>query len=229
MFSIGLILGTYIAMRRAKGEGLNPNIILDTAVVSVIVGVVGARILYVLEHWADFSSSPLSIVMVNKGGLVAYGGLLIGVPTGIWYVRSKGLSVWKAADICGPSIPLVESISRIGCFLAGCCYGRPWEKGVVFPALGDGIPRIPTQLISSAVLFLIFLSLVYYSRARHGTGQVFWMTGILYSIYRFLIDFLRENDSFLLRPLTTAQFISILVIGLSVYMFLWMGKRGRAL
>lgn len=225
MFSIGLILGTYVAMRRARSEGINPNIVLDTAVVSVIVGLIGARALYILEHWKDFSSSPMDIVMLNKGGLVAYGGLLVGVPTGIWYVRSRGFSVWKVADICGPSIPLVESISRIGCFLAGCCYGKAWEHGIVIPSLGDGIPRIPTQLISSLILFLIFLGLILTSGRWHGIGQTFWFTGIIYSIYRFLIDFLRENDSFIIGPLTTAQGLSLIVLGLSIYLFIWMGRR----
>jgi phosphatidylglycerol:prolipoprotein diacylglycerol transferase len=169
--------------------------------------------------------------------LTYYGGFLLVVPTGIWFLRRYDLPAWKVADLAGFCIPLGIGFGRLGCFFAGCCFGDvcdfPWA--VSFPAgspaagvhldaqwIGAGDPSLPVhpaQLYS--VLFNWGIAAFMYWWYRHKRafdGEVFWLFAILYALFRFLVEILRADERGGYFGASTSQIIGVLLVGLSLYM-----------
>jgi len=237
MLALSAMLGIFIAARRAKKSGENPAYVLDLALVVIVSGIIGARLFYILFEMrlSEVIDNPLTIVAFHQGGLVFYGALALGIPAGIYYLRRKQLNLWKFADIAVPSIALGIAFTRIGCFLNGCCFGKPAPAGfpcaVTFPVdsiphihYGGSFPLLPTQIISSlnALILFVVLSLIF-SR-RKFDGQVFWIFGALYSITRFLIEFLRGDNPYLFDIITPSQLLSLVLLPLSIYMLIRLKK-----
>jgi len=229
MIGIGFLLSMYLASRRARKEGINPDRILDMGVYLLLSAIVGSRILYVLTSWQEFSRNPLDVFAIWKGGLVFYGGLIAAVPTGIWYIRKHNLPVWKSADIMAPSIALGHAFGRLGCFFAGCCYGAPCSTslGITFHDTHSLAPLnvalYPTQLMESGGEFVNFIILSLLWRHRKHDGQLFWLYPLLYSVLRFSIEFFRGDavrGVYFGGMISTSQIISIVMALVSVAM-LW--------
>lgn len=131
-----------------------------------------------------------------------YGGVLAAIVGGIAFIRSQGLSVWLVCDIVAPAMALGEGITRLGCFLNGCCFGTPtalpWAvtfprdsfSALVFP----GCPLHPSQLYSAGAAFAIFFVLLRLGRRIRFEGQLFWSCILLLSCARFAIDFTRYYE-----------------------------------
>ena len=121
--AVGFITAAWLAARQAASEGLSPEGILDIALVCIISGIIGARLLHVLLNLPYYMHSPAEILMLNRGGLAFQGGFFAAIAAGVLYAKRAGLSFLRAADIMAPYIALGQAIGRIGCFLNGCCYG----------------------------------------------------------------------------------------------------------
>ena len=157
-------------------------------------------------------------------GFVVYGGIIVGVLAAILYCRQKKLVFLDYFDLLVPSIAVAQGFGRIGCFLAGCCYGRETDSflGVVFPEHSmapSGVKLLPTQLFSSAGDFLIMVILLLYSRKKRERGRTGALYMILYGIGRFLIEFLRADDRGTVGSLSTSQFISIGIVAVGLILF----------
>lgn len=234
MIGIGFLLGIFLASRRAKKEGINPDRILDMGVYLLLAAIVGSRLFYVLLNLREFSANPFDAFAIWKGGLVFYGGLLAAVPVGIWYVKKHSLPVWKSADIFAPYIALGHAFGRLGCFFAGCCYGAPCD-GPICITFSDphslaplGTPLYPTQLMEAGGELLNFAILTLVWRKRRFDGQVFWLYPVLYSVLRFGVEFLRGDTArgvFFGGALSTSQIASILILGFSVFMLIKLKQR----
>ena len=234
MIGIGFLLAMYVASRRAKKEGLDPDRIMDMGVYILLAAIIGSRILYVLTTLQDFSANPLDVFAIWKGGLVFYGGLLAAVPIGIWYVRKHAMPVWKTADVVAPSIALGHAFGRLGCFFAGCCYGAPCS-GPVCITFSDahslaplGVPLFPTQLMESGGEFLIFGVLMVLWQHRKFDGQLFWFYPLFYSVLRFSIEFFRGDavrGLYFGGVVSTSQIIAVLMFGLSLVMLWVLGRK----
>jgi len=236
MIGIGFLLFMYLASRRARKEGVDPDRILDLGVYLLLAAIVGSRILYVLTTLQEFTAHPLDVFAIWKGGLVFYGGLLAAVPVGIWYVRKHNMPVWKTADILAPYIALGHAFGRLGCFFAGCCYGSlcsgPFcltyhDSHSIAPL---GVPLFPTQLMESGGEFLIFGALILLRRSKKPDGQLFWFYPLFYSVLRFIIEFFRGDS---IRGLyfggivSTSQIIAVFLFGFSIFMLWRLGKTTR--
>ena len=165
MIGIGFILCLFLGSRRANKHGLSSDAIWDIAMYGIVFGFLGAKLLYVLVEFKAFMANPLSVL--GSEGFVVYGGIIAGVLSAIVYCRKKKLVFLEYFDLAVPSIALAQGFGRIGCFLAGCCYGRKTDSwiGVVFPAGGQapvGVKLLPTQLFSSAGDFLLVIILILY-------------------------------------------------------------------
>jgi phosphatidylglycerol:prolipoprotein diacylglycerol transferase len=114
MVGIGFLLVIFLASRRARKEGIDPDRIMDMGVYLMLAAIVGSRILYVLTNLHEFTANPFNVFAIWKGGLVFYGGLLAAIPVGFWYVRKHKLPVWKTADIMAPFIALGHAFGRLG-------------------------------------------------------------------------------------------------------------------
>lgn len=231
MIAIGILCCIAMAMYRAKKYSLDAEAILDIAIWGVLAGFVGAKLLYVVVEFESFTKNPMSLL--GSEGFVVYGGIIAGVLAAVVYCRKKNLAFMEYFDLAVPSISLAQGFGRIGCFLAGCCYGRETESflGVTFPAdsmAPSGVKLLPTQLFSSAGDFLIMGVLLLYYKKNTRTGNVGAMYLLLYGIGRFLIEFLRADDRGGFAGLSTSQIISIIMVVLSAVLFVCNKRREAA-
>ncbi|MCC8140940.1 MAG: prolipoprotein diacylglyceryl transferase [Lachnospiraceae bacterium] len=231
LIAVGIILGVALAIARAKKLGLVGEEALNIAIIIVIFGFVGAKILFVLENFREFLEHPWSVL--GSSGFVVYGGLVIGLFCVFVYCRwIRKIPFLRYVDLFFPFVALAQAFGRLGCFMAGCCYGKETTAwwGVVFPEgsfAPAGVPLIPTQLISATGDFVIFLVLFFYSRkAAKKVGDVAALYMLLYGIGRFFVEFLRQNEQGGIGPITTAQCFSFVFIGASVILFILNRKAG---
>lgn len=210
MLSLAVILGVIGARRLAIRAKIEPDRILDLTIWVVVAGLLGARLFYALFYEPEyFAAHPLAIFNLTQPGLVFYGGLIGGIAAGGWYVYRRELSFWNLADVVAPFLALGYGIVRIGCFLNGCCYGKPTAAswGVVFPGL-SAVSRHPTQLYSSGLALVVFTAVLWLFFHRRFTGQVFLTYLMLYAVSRGLVEIFREN-LLVWGPVTIAQAVSI--------------------
>ncbi|MFC1590236.1 prolipoprotein diacylglyceryl transferase [Candidatus Omnitrophota bacterium] len=226
MVALGFGLAAYLAARRSRAFGISANDAIDLLICILVAGIAGARLTYVLLHLDHYRAFPMEIFLINRGGLAFYGGLVFGVLGALICIKKKRLPVWKTADLLAPFVALAHALGRIGCLLNGCCVGRQAPAGffaaVSFP--GDPLMRHPTQAYSAAALFFIFIFLWKRQDKRSFDGEVFFLYCMSYSIYRFAIEFMRDDPSVYLG-LTLSQVLSLAVFSVSFSVFLAVKRR----
>lgn len=155
-----------------------------------------------------------SVFLILFGGSVFYGGLLGGMLAGYLYCKIKQLPVKAFADVMAPAVPLFHLFGRIGCFLSGCCYGVPFEGGLVYHKavvpLANDVPRFPVQLLEAILNGGLFLFLFYLFLKEYAKGKLFAVYLFSYSVLRFGLEFLRGDEyRGFLWGLSTSQWISV--------------------
>ena len=198
---LGFAGGAALAVKTGKDRGFQPRQVMDMAFAMVLWAIVGSRLLYIFMNLSHFRDHPLDALKVWQGGLVFSGGLLAVALAMAWYLRRRRLSFWAAGDLWAPALALGEAVGRIGCFMAGCCFGKPTDLpwGVVFShpqAPGPlNIPLHPTQLYTSLAGFGIFGVLIFLHGRRKFQGQILVWYLILHSTARLLIERFRADGS----------------------------------
>mgnify|MGYP000925666770 CR=1 FL=1 len=233
MIGIGFILALFLGEYRAKKKGMKEEAIIDLAIIAAVGGFLGAKILYIIVSFKEFLQNPLAVI--GSEGFVVYGGIISGVLCCMLYCKVKKLKFLDYFDIVMPEVALAQAFGRIGCFLAGCCYGRETTSrfGVVFPEGGlapAGVKLIPTQLISSAGDFLIMIVLLLYYRKnkKDGTpGNVGFLYMLLYGVGRFLVEFLRNDNRGGAWMFSTSQWISMVIVAGGIVLYLVNKKRHK--
>jgi phosphatidylglycerol:prolipoprotein diacylglycerol transferase len=228
--AMGFLVGLSFAVRQAKKEGISSQKIIDLGFYILLASIIGSRLFYIFVNPSYYMSNPLDIFKIWEGGLVFYGGVLLVIPTVIWYVRRNNIGLWKTADVFAPSIAIGHAFGRIGCFFAGCCYGRiaeslPWSIIFTNPEClaPTNVPLHPTQLYEAGGEAVNFLILITLRKYKSFNGQIFLAYILIYSVLRFTIEFFRGdvNRGFIIENLSVAQGISLLmflgaVIGLLI-------------
>jgi phosphatidylglycerol:prolipoprotein diacylglycerol transferase len=222
MISIGVLFAFIVAFKRAKSKGLNPDALFSMGIAALIFGFIGAKLLFCIVELDSFIKDPWSVL--SGQGFVVYGGIIFGVLAAFVYCRIKKLSFLEYLDLAIPSVAIAQGFGRIGCFLAGCCYGSQTDSflGVIFQHsqfAPNGVKLIPTQLLSSGGDFLIALVLILYAKKQPKNGRVGALYLVLYSVGRFIIEFFRSDDRGAVGALSTSQFVSIIMLALGVAMF----------
>jgi phosphatidylglycerol:prolipoprotein diacylglycerol transferase len=169
----------------------------------------GARILYVIENTSYYLRNPIEVIMLQRGGLSWFGGLIFGLISGVIYLKKKNLSVYKTFDLIIPFVALGQAIGRIGCLLNGCCFGKLSKFGLYYQV--HKLVLVPTQVYSSLSLIFIFIILRFLQDRPHKEGTIFFVYLILYSLKRFFIEFWRADHEIFFLGLTLFQIISILI------------------
>jgi phosphatidylglycerol---prolipoprotein diacylglyceryl transferase len=231
--ALGMLLALFVASRLAARDGLPRERIYDLGLWTLVSALIGSK---VLMYFLDENVNVFSLDFLRSGG-VFYGGLIGGFLAVVLLVRFYKLSFWKVADALAPGVALGQAFGRQGCFSAGCCWGKPTELpwGVHFTELGHeytGVPIYtadggplhlhPTQLYESFIMLAVFGFLYWLHRRKKFDGQVLIAYGIIYSIVRFSIEFIRDDprgDLFGLTTMTglsTSQLISLLVAAASI-------------
>ena len=231
--ALGMLVALFVASRLAARDGLEKSQIYDLGLWTLVGGLLGSKI---LMYFVEPDVKILSLDFLRSGG-VFYGSLIGGFLTVVFLVRYYKLPLWKTADAFAPALALGQAFGRQGCFAAGCCWGKVTDSviGVHFTDLGHdytGVPvygpdhsdlfLYPTQLIESFTMLAVFGILVWLHRRKKFDGQVLIAYGIVYSIFRFSIEFIRDDprgDLFGITTLTglsTSQIVSLIVAATSI-------------
>ena len=245
VYSYGVLLaaaylaGLQMAVVRARRAGLDPAKVMDFGIYLIIAALVGAKLMLVVVDFSYFRQNPRELMSLARAGGVFYGGLIAAVLVGIWLVRKYQLRIWTMGDLMAPGIALGHVIGRVGCLLAGCCYGRPtsvpWAVTFNDPAaaLNVGtplaIPLHPTQLYDAgAELIILGVLLATERKGRKFEGRTFWAYLLMYAISRFIIEFFRGDDrGMAFNLLSTSQVVSAAIVPLSLLMLWRLRARAR--
>ena len=243
MIAIGVLaaygVGEYRARKYERGEygngtdesgEIKADHVFNFVIWCVVGGFLGAKVLYLITDMKNIWADP-SIVLNFADGWVVYGGIIGGILSAMLYSRIHGLRFLAYFDLLIPSVALAQGFGRIGCFLAGCCYGRETDSpfAIVFHEARyapNGVALVPTQLISSGLDFLNFFVLVWLAKRKKADGQIGALYLVFYSIGRFVLEFYRGD---LIRgsvgALSTSQFISLFTVAAGGFWIFWCGKK----
>lgn len=208
LLAISFLFGIWFASKRAKAEGLDPNVISDVGFWIILSSILGARLYYVFLHFEEFKGNLFNIInpfqdgSVGIGGLVMYGGLIGAIVSGFLFFKLKKLPFLPYADAIAPTLGIGIFFTRIGCFLNGCRYGMPTEHslGVHFPNISPAghyqvqmhaDALFPSQLFLSAGGILLAVIVILASKKIKFQGFQFYLAGAIYSVVRFSVDFTR--------------------------------------
>lgn len=225
MIAIGYMSALIISERRGKKRGMDTDILYGIFWCAIIGGALGSKLLYYIVSIKDILKDP-SILWNFQNGWVVYGGIIGGVLASMVYCRYKNVDFVSYLDLVLPAVAFAQGCGRIGCFFAGCCYGR--ETDSVFHIeywqsdfAPNGVKLVPTQIYSSIGDFAIAFVLMAYAKREPKKGKVAAGYCILYSIGRFVIEMFRNDYRGALGFLSTSQIISIFILVLGIGMFVW--------
>lgn len=220
MVSLGVIAAFICGIICGKDRNFKTDKTIYMILFVFLSGLAGAKILFIILHLNNFTDLHDGIFHITGSGLAWHGGVAGGILFMIYFSRTEKIPFFDVADLsvlCG-ILGLV--FGRIGCFLNGCCYGKPSSLpwAVIFPRAGD-FPRHPTQIYESSLDLVVFLILLYLWKKNRYRGEVFCGFILLYGLVRFTVEFWREHFLPLTLGLTVAQLISIgmMITGLILY------------
>ena len=227
LVATGVLVGLWISVRNSQRQGIDPDKAWNLGILVVLCGIVGAKILYILVDLRYYTSHPgeiLSFSTMQAGGVFS-GGLLAALAAATWYVRKNRMPVLATCDAFAPGLALGHAIGRIGCFAAGCCWGKPTSHfwGVTFTNelanrwVGTPLHQAlePTQLFESAVELANFFILTWLIKRKKFDGQVIGAYLFLYGFARYFLEFLRDDPGrgeVLGGLMTGTQLIAIVLV-----------------
>jgi phosphatidylglycerol:prolipoprotein diacylglycerol transferase len=242
LVATAFVVGLITVVRLSRRQGLDPDKVFNLGVYVALAAVLGAKLLLILTDLGFYFRNPgeiFSLASLQAGG-VFYGGLIGAVALALWYTRRASLPLLRTCDVFAPAVALGHVIGRLGCFSAGCCFGKPTSLpwGVTFtdPYAHEmfgtplGVRLHPTQLYEALAEALIFLLLLARLRKKQFDGQVMALYLAVYGVARFLIEFVRDDPDrgFILGSwMSTSQFIAIIVVALAGAFWIWK-RRGPA-
>jgi phosphatidylglycerol:prolipoprotein diacylglycerol transferase len=227
LVSLGVLVGLLISVRNSEKQGTDPDLAWNFGILVVLAGIIGAKILYIINDWGTYAANPKAIFSLStlQAGGVFSGGLIGAFAAAAWYIRKHHMPALATCDAFAPGLAIGHAIGRVGCFAAGCCYGKPTSHwwGVTFtnPIANQNsdtplnVPLQPTQLFESAVELAIFFILMWMFRRKKFDGQVFGAYLFLYGIARYFLEFIRDDPgrgSVFGGIMTGTQLISICLV-----------------
>ena len=232
MTAIGFILGYITLMKNRKFSGLNEEQPATIMILAVVGGIVGARIFYVIQFWNEiYSKQPFyEVFNIRKGGQVFYGGFILTIILLFIYAKKNKIKLLSLLDIGCPSLAIGHAFGRIGCFLNGCCYGRPTDSifGVIFPKNAEayqkygGAPIHPVQLYEFGMNLVLFLILMITLR-KTKKGQTAAIYLVTYGILRYINEsfFRGDHKEIAEGVLTKAEIVGLIIIPLGLGLFIY--------
>ena len=209
LIAAAMMLGIIISYKRAESYHIAPDRVLDFALITLPVAIIGARVYYVVFNLDYYQRDFYKMINTRDGGLAIHGGIIFGILIGLVLCKLWTIHPWDALDLFAPVIALGQAIGRWGNYFNGEAYGAPttlpWAIEI------NGVMVHPTFLYESIWCFLLFGFLLLISRQRKFSGQIFLLYGMLYSVERFFVEWLR-TDSLLFFGFKTAQILSLVII-----------------
>ena len=224
LISLGMVLAVLITYKRAPRHDIQPDKILDFVLICIPLGIIGARLYYVVFNWSYYAGDFMRIINIRSGGLAIHGGLLFGLGTAvilclIWKIRPMNV-----LDLVIPTVALAQAIGRWGNYFNSEAHGGPTD--LPWAVMIDGVPCHPTFLYESIWCFLLFVFLLWLDNHRKFEGQIFLMYGMLYSVERFFVEALR-TDSLMIGPFKQAQVLSLTLIVICAVVYVILNRRHK--
>jgi phosphatidylglycerol:prolipoprotein diacylglycerol transferase len=229
LVSLGVLLGLWISVRNSQKQGIDPDNAWNLGIIVVMCGIIGSKILYILVDWGEYSAHPGEIFSLNtlQAGGVFSGGLIGAFAAAAWYIRRHHMPALATCDAFAPGLAIGHAIGRVGCFAAGCCFGKPTDHfwGVTFTSpvahelvgtpIGEALQ--PTQLFESAIELANFFLLAWLLKRKKFDGEVIGTYFFLYGIARFFLEYLRgdpgRGDVFGIITGTQLVALCLIVVG----------------
>jgi len=234
MIGIGLVTAVLLFIKRCKNRGYDEDSAFNIAVLCCISGIIGAKVLFLIIELPQVLRDPMAVLKDFGNGFVIYGGIIFGILAAYIFARFKKWSFLNIFDTAVPLISLAQGFGRIGCFFAGCCYGRETDSfiGMEFnnsPFAPHNVHIIPTQLISSIGNFIIFGILLWFdNKKKTRNGQTGALYLVLYSIGRFIIEIFRDDPrGTVFNVLSSSQFICIFMFLAGVAMLYLISRKAK--
>ncbi|RDY28549.1 prolipoprotein diacylglyceryl transferase [Romboutsia weinsteinii] len=224
LMATGMILGTLIALKEAKRVGIEEDDVLNLAIIAIPVGLLGARLYYVLFNWGYYSQNPSQILNFRGGGMAIHGALIAGILTGYIYTKVKKINFFKMADAVMLGMPLAQAIGRWGNYINGEAHGG--QTDLPWGIMVDGAKVHPTFLYESIWNLGIFIFLWLFRKKKQYEGQIIVYYITLYSLGRFFIEGLR-TDSLMIGPLRMAQVISLVGVVGGIVAHIYLSKKNK--
>lgn len=229
MTAVGYVSALLISERRARKRGMDTDVLYGIFWCALIGGTLGSKTLHYITNIGEIIKNP-SILWDFQNGWVVYGGIIGGVLASWAYLHYKKADFVRYLDLVLPAVAFAQGCGRIGCFFAGCCYGKETDSifGIQYWQSNfapNGVKLIPTQIYSSIGDFAIAFLLMAYARREPRKGSVAAGYCILYSIGRFVIEFFRNDERGAIGFLSTSQLISILILALGIGLLVWARKK----
>lgn len=205
LVSLGVLLGLWISVRNSQKQGIDPDNAWNLGIIVVMCGIIGAKILYIINDWSHYAAQPGDIFSLNtlQAGGVFSGGLIGAFAAAAWYIRRHHMPALATCDAFAPGLALGHAVGRVGCFAAGCCYGKPTSHfwGVTFtnPLAGTLVDTPlnqalqPTQLFEAAVELVNFFIVAWMLKRKKFDGQIIGTYFFLYGVARFFLEYLRGD------------------------------------
>jgi len=235
---LAFFFGIWWTGRELAKKGIPKEKIWDLALWIMISSVIGARAVYVWEHWAYFSKNLGEVFAVWHGGLTFYGGVILAIPVAAIFLRRNRWPFWEVTDAMAPSLAIGIAIGRLGCWFNGCCFGKPTSLpwGVVYPPDTEAFLSFEGQHVhpsplyeSFAELALFFVLLFLVKRKAPYPGFTFFFFVFFAGLIRFLNDFTRHyaDTAYILPPLTFNQLIAIALMATATGFIIYFEIRRR--
>ena len=242
LVATGVLAGLWWARKQAPRAGLDPDKIWNMGIYTVLVALLLAKVWLILSDWDYYVANPRDIFSLNtfQSGGTFYGGIVGAILMIVLYSYFQKMSLLPVMDTIVAGLPLGHAIGRLGCFAAGCCYGKPTTVawGVVFtnPAAAQlagtplGVHLHPTQLYEAGAEFLNFLILVWIGKRQRFTGQIIATYFLLYGLERGTIEFFRGDPGRTMMFHDTVSLMQIVSAGLIVTgaLLWWRGLKGKS-
>ena len=224
LMATGMIIGTLLALKEAKRVGIKEDDVLDLAIIAIPIGLLSARLYYVIFNWSFYSQNPSQILNFRGGGMAIHGALIGGILTGYIFTKIKKIDFLKMADAVIIGMPLAQAIGRWGNFINGEAHGGPTD--VPWAIVVNGEKVHPTFLYESIWNLGIFIFLWMFRKKKQYEGQIIVWYVTLYSLGRFFIEGLR-TDSLMIGPLRMAQVISLVGVLGGLIAHIYLSKKNK--
>ena len=236
LLAAAYLAGLQFAVVRARTRGLDRQRVLDLGIWIIVGALAGAKLLLLVTDFRHYTQNPRALLDLVRSAGVFYGGLIAAVAVAFIYMWRHRMPLWTTTDAFAPGIALGHAVGRLGCLMAGCCFGRPtsvpWAITFHNPAASLnsdtplGIPLHPTQLYEAGAELVILGVLLWLERrGRPFPGRTFWSYVLLYAVARFVIEFYRGDLRGTVGIFSTSQFLSLLLAPLAVVMLVLLSRR----
>jgi len=236
LLAAAYLLGLQFALVRARSRGLDRQRVMDLGIWIIVSALAGAKLLLLVTDFRHYTDNTRALLDLARSAGVFYGGLIGAVAVAFVYMRWHSMPLWTTTDVFAPGIALGHAVGRLGCLMAGCCFGRPtsvpWAITFRNPAAALnsdtplGVPLHPTQLYEAGAELAILGALLWFERkGRPFPGRTFWTYMLLYAVSRFVIEFYRGDPRGVIGIFSTSQFVSLILAPLAIVMLVLLSRR----